>query len=78
MPEPYDSYCKKVNGVNTYDVFGSHRLRHTSATHQLAVGIELRQVQQNLRHKKLETTLIYSHVADSERHTAMKKMKKLK
>jgi len=56
----------------------AHWLRHTSATHQLAVGIELRQVQQNLRHKKLETTLIYSHVADSERHTAMKKMKKLK
>jgi hypothetical protein len=24
MPGPYGSFSKKVNGVNTYDVFGSH------------------------------------------------------
>jgi site-specific recombinase XerD len=52
----------------------AHWLRHTSATHQLDAGIELRQVQQNLRHKKLETTMIYSHVADSERHKAIEKL----
>ena len=25
MPGPYDNCSKKVNGINTYDVFGSHR-----------------------------------------------------
>jgi hypothetical protein len=24
MPGPYDKFCKKVNGINTDDVFGSH------------------------------------------------------
>jgi len=24
MPGPYDKFCKKVNGIKTYDVFGSH------------------------------------------------------
>ena len=46
MPGPYDSFSKKVNGVNTYDVFGRHSLssgRTTNgdrwtATHAYAVG----------------------------------------
>ena len=25
MPGPYDNFCRKVNGIDTYDVFGSHR-----------------------------------------------------
>ena len=24
IPGPYDNLCKKINGINTYDVFGSH------------------------------------------------------
>lgn len=50
----------------------AHWMRHTAATHQLAAGIPLLQVNKNLRHKKMETTLIYSHVEREERHDAMR------
>ena len=36
MPGPYDSRGKKVNEVNTYDVFGSHKFatdRKTALNH---------------------------------------------
>ena len=31
MPGPYDKFCKKVDGIKTYDVFGSHRSNHRGA-----------------------------------------------
>lgn len=54
----------------------AHWFRHTSATHQLAAGMSLLQVNKNLRHAKLETTKIYSHVESNERHDAMKEFGK--
>jgi len=39
-----------------------HTLRHTFATHLLIKGVNIRQVQQYLGHKRLETTMIYTHV----------------
>jgi hypothetical protein len=47
-----------------------HTLRHTSATRTLRATGNLRIVQDNLGHARLETTRIYTHVQDAERQAA--------
>ena len=47
-----------------------HTLRHTSATRTLKATGNLRIVQDNLGHTRLETTRIYTHVQDAERQAA--------
>ena len=39
-----------------------HTLRHSFATHFLMNGVNIREVQELLRHKNVETTMIYTHV----------------
>ncbi|MDA8190935.1 MAG: tyrosine-type recombinase/integrase [Gammaproteobacteria bacterium] len=46
----------------------THWLRHTAATHQADAGTDLRFIQKNLRHASLDTTSIYLHAEDDERH----------
>ena len=42
----------------------AHSLRHSAATQMLLAGVELTQVQAVLRHRNINTTLIYSHHLD--------------
>lgn len=54
--------------------FSAHWLRHLSASRQDLVGISLTHIKENLRHINEQTTRIYVHAYDEERHKDMEKL----
>lgn len=62
-------YASRV-GIDS--LISPHGLRHSFATHLLAGGADLRQVQEMLGHASIQTTQIYTHVE----HSRLKKVHK--
>ena len=59
-----------VRGVGIAKPASVHTLRHSFATTLLLNGVDLRQIQTYLGPKKVETTMIYTHVVKDMRNPA--------
>ncbi len=57
------------------DVTKIHTLRHTFASHLVMGGVDLPTVKKLLGHADIETTMIYSHLADEHIDRAVEKLK---
>lgn len=60
--------------MNKLRRFSAHWLRHLSASRQDLAGISFTNIKENLRHQNEQTTRIYVHAYDEERHREMEKL----
>lgn len=65
--------AKRAGVTNTVT---PHVLRHTFATELLDEGANIRQVQEAVRHADISTTMLYTHVLDTQLRSLIRKRKR--
>lgn len=63
----------KLAHVRKYEEIHPHTLRHSYATHLQNKGVALNIIQNNLGHKNIETTTIYTHMGIDQAKEAVNK-----
>ncbi|MGH7884204.1 MAG: integron integrase [Thermodesulfobacteriota bacterium] len=60
------AFKKALNSANIDKHASCHTLRHSFATHLVESGYDIRTVQKLLGHKNINTTMIYTHLAQNK------------
>ena len=65
---PQKAFLKMISAEKLDPAITIYSFRHTYATMSLRSGIDLRTVQRNMGHSKLDTTMEYLHYIEPEKH----------
>ena len=77
MPKDWQIEVDKLipgNDDANKDRLTTHSLRHTHASWLAQSGVDILHIKEQLGHKKIETTMRYSHLIDDRRHQATEKL----
>ena len=77
MPKDWQIEVDKLipgNDDANKDRLTTHSLRHTHASWLAQRGVDILHIKEQLGHKKIETTMRYSHLIDDRRHQATEKL----
>ena len=71
----FEMIRKHAKIINLNKTISPHTLRHSFATHLLSKGADLKTVKEMLGHENIETTQIYTHVAEEKIMSAYDKFR---
>ncbi len=77
MPKEWQIEVDKLipgNDDANKDRLTTHSLRHTHASWLAQSGVDILHIKEQLGHKKIETTMRYSHLIDDRRHEATERL----
>ena len=77
MPKEWQIQVDKLipeNDNANKDRLTTHSLRHTHASWLAQNGVDILHIKAQLGHKKIETTMRYSHLIDDRRHQATERL----
>ena len=77
MPKEWQIEVDKLipgNDNANKDRLTTHSLRHTHASWLAQSGVDILHIKEQLGHKKIETTMRYSHLIDDRRHQATEQL----
>ncbi|MBF7071736.1 tyrosine-type recombinase/integrase [Aliarcobacter butzleri] len=77
MPKEWQIEVDKLipgNDNANKDRLTTHSLRHTHASWLAQSGVDILHIKEQLGHKKIETTMRYSHLIDDRRHQATERL----